>query len=157
MEGEEMSTAAAVAPTRSAEAQRVTVVAFDMPFLQLTIFMVKASFAAALATLITSVLWIAIGTLMMVAMMAIGTALLAALGLGGAAVATAAAPTPTTAPAVVQPVCQQMGAPCSNVDMCCMPDGKCEYRVDGGPTMACPASGCDDDSVLNQVANYCKQ
>lgn len=65
--------------------QRVTVVAFDMPFLQLTLFMIKASFAAALATIVTSAIWIAIGTVMMAVMIFLGTAMLAMLGIGGAA------------------------------------------------------------------------
>lgn len=59
--------------------ERVNIVSLDVPFVTLTLFFIKASFAAALATIVTSVIWIAIW----VAMGMVSMTLLAMLGVAG--------------------------------------------------------------------------
>jgi outer membrane biosynthesis protein TonB len=89
-------------PARSSGPARVQLVELNVPFWNLTMFMVKASFAAALATVITSVLWVVIGAVLGVLMFALGMAMLTALGLLGASVAATTMPEPVPAPPTEQ-------------------------------------------------------
>jgi hypothetical protein len=59
---------------------RVVIVDVRIPFVDMVILMVKASFAAAIAFAVTSVIWGAIGLAFFLAMTALGGALVAASG-----------------------------------------------------------------------------
>lgn len=84
-------------PEAVSPSSRVTVVDVDIQFGSMVWLMIKSSFAAAIAALVTSVLWAAIGVLtggmMMLGFMAL-MMLFAALGLGMAGVGASVPPAP---------------------------------------------------------------